>query len=76
MTKTNPTKESNGTDKYKSLHRASSGRFNKTGNLNLKCRFCDSKNIVKLVITLQRKERKQDTNARIVILSLHQQPNL
>jgi len=69
MTKTNPTKESKYKEKYKSLHRASSGKFNKTEKLDLKCRFCGSKNVVKFGYNSTKKGKKarykcKDCNAK------------
>jgi len=69
MTKTNPTKKNKYKEKYKSLYRARSGKFEKSEKLNLKCRFCGSNSIVKFGYNITKKGKKarykcKDCNAK------------
>ncbi len=58
MKKITTTKENKSKDKYKCLHRASSGKFSKTEKLDLKCRFCGSSNIVKFGYNITNQGKK------------------
>ena len=58
MTKPDPTSRSKGKGQFKSIVKDSCGRFAKTENLNISCRFCGSKNVVKFGYNITKKGKK------------------
>jgi putative transposase len=67
--KSNTTNKGKGKEQFKSIVKDSSGRFAKTENLNISCRFCGSKNVVKFGYNITKKGKKarykcKDCNAK------------
>jgi transposase-like protein len=67
--KSDPTNKSKEKEQFKSIVKDSSGRFAKTENLNISCRFCGSKNVVKFGYNITKKGKKarykcKDCNAK------------
>ena len=69
MTKTNPTNRSKEKEQFKAFVKDSSGKFAKSKNLDLSCRFCGSKNVVKFGYNITKQGKKarykcKDCNAK------------
>ena len=67
--KPNTTNKGKEKEQFKSIAKDRSGKFTKTENLNISCRFCGSKNVVKFGYNVTKKGKKarykcKDCNAK------------